>query len=181
VDTLLLPVVQAYQNRQTQMQLDTFVTITHRFAKIRSKRLQAAVSEVSGAPLRDELAVPGGDATPAVSAPAKAARQKPSSGGKRKRATASDVGTAARRQGKAARSSEGRAARGRRRASTSSSGSGGGNSTEGGADSDDPEALLNEDGTFKVPQPEVSGDYWKDEGWDDGGDEADGGRSAYVF
>jgi hypothetical protein len=40
---------------------------------------------------------------------------------------------------------------------------------------------LNEDGKFKEPQPEVSGGYWKDEGRDDGDDEADGGRSTFVF
>jgi hypothetical protein len=87
--------------------------------------------------------------------------------------------TAVPRQCKADRGSKGKAARGRKRASTDSSGGSAGTSTEDGADSDDPEALLNEDGSFN--QPEVSGDYWKDEGWDDGGDEADGGRSAFVF
>jgi hypothetical protein len=57
VDSLLLPVVQSYEDKQTQLRMDSFVTMTHRFAKIRSKRLQAAVSAVAGAPLDEELAL----------------------------------------------------------------------------------------------------------------------------
>jgi hypothetical protein len=63
----------------------------------------------------------------------------------------SDDGTAARRQGTAAR--------GRRRASTASSSDGAAASREGGADSSHPEDLLNEDGTLKEPQSEDSGGY----------------------
>jgi hypothetical protein len=74
------------------------------------------------------------------------------------------VGTGARRKGNAAMGSEGKAARNSKRASTSLRGSGAG--TADGAKSDDLEALLNEDGTLKEPQPEASGDYWDDEGWD---------------
>lgn len=55
MDSLLLPVVKAYEQRQTQLRLDSFITMTHRFSKIRSKRLQAAVSAVAGGPLSDEL------------------------------------------------------------------------------------------------------------------------------
>jgi hypothetical protein len=60
----------------------------------------------------------------------------------------------------------GRVRSGAVRTSTSLRGSGAG--TADGAKSDDLEALLNEDGTLKEPQPEASGDYWDDEGWDDG-------------
>jgi hypothetical protein len=55
VDSLVVPVVRSYEDRQTQTRLDTFVTMTHRFAKIRSKRLQRAVAAVSGMPLGDEM------------------------------------------------------------------------------------------------------------------------------
>jgi hypothetical protein len=71
------------------------------------------------------------------------------------------VGTGARRKGNAAK-----AARTSKRVSASLRGSGAG--TADGARSDDLEALLNEDGTLKEPQPEASGNYWEDEGWDDG-------------
>jgi hypothetical protein len=76
------------------------------------------------------------------------------------------VGTGARRKGNAARGSEGKAARTSERASASLRGSGAGDAD--GAKSDDLETLLNEDGTLKEPQPEASGDYWDDEGWDGG-------------
>jgi hypothetical protein len=76
------------------------------------------------------------------------------------------VGTGARRKGNAARGSEGKAARTSKRVSASSRGSSAG--TADGAKSDDVEALLNEDGTFKEPQPEASGNYREDDGWDDG-------------
>jgi DNA excision repair protein ERCC-5 len=55
VDSLLVPVVRSYEDRQTQTRMDAFVSMTHRFAKIRSKRLQKAVAGVAGIPLGDEM------------------------------------------------------------------------------------------------------------------------------
>jgi hypothetical protein len=106
--------------------------------------------------VRVYVTVPGGDAAPAASGPAKkATRQKRLSDGTPKPAVTSNDGTAARRQGTAAR--------GRRRASTASSSDGAGTSTEGGADSSDPEDLLDEDGRLKEPQSEASRGYRQDE------------------
>jgi hypothetical protein len=48
-------VLQQYEERQNQLRLDVFWTVTHRFAKIRSKRLQAAVAAAVGRDLSDEL------------------------------------------------------------------------------------------------------------------------------
>jgi DNA excision repair protein ERCC-5 len=80
VDSLLLPVVKSYEQRQTQLRMDAFVTMTHRFSKIRSKRLQAAVSAVAGAPLSDELTLANSEPRKTAGAAAK--------GKKRGRATA---------------------------------------------------------------------------------------------
>jgi DNA excision repair protein ERCC-5 len=40
VDELLLPVLAAYDERQTQLRIDQFLSFNQRFAKIKSKRLQ---------------------------------------------------------------------------------------------------------------------------------------------
>ncbi len=40
VDELLLPVLAAYDQRQTQLRIDQFLSFNQRFAKIKSKRLQ---------------------------------------------------------------------------------------------------------------------------------------------
>lgn len=47
-DELLLPVLKAYDERQTQQTLDNFVAYRQRFAKIRSKRLRKAVAGITG-------------------------------------------------------------------------------------------------------------------------------------
>lgn len=47
-DELLLPVLRAYDERQTQQTLDNFVSYRERFAKFRSKRLAKAVSGMKG-------------------------------------------------------------------------------------------------------------------------------------
>jgi hypothetical protein len=174
VDTLLLPVARAYQDRQTQMQLDTFVTITHRFAKIRSKRLQAAVAGVSGAPLRDELAVAAGDAAAAAPSaagqPAQGKAKAAAAGAKRKRPGAAaldaDAVPALRKAPKRGAAHSGGASQARSGADNTA----GDNRPDAPidiADSDEGEALLNDDGTLKVPQPEASSDHWEEEGWDD--------------
>ncbi|GFH19022.1 uncharacterized protein HaLaN_15909, partial [Haematococcus lacustris] len=48
VDELLVPVLQSYDQRQTQMRMDQYLTFNQRFAKIKSKRLQAAVTKIAG-------------------------------------------------------------------------------------------------------------------------------------
>ena len=40
--------MQAYDQRQTQATLDNYLTFSQRFAKIKSKRLQKAVSAIRG-------------------------------------------------------------------------------------------------------------------------------------
>lgn len=54
-DTLLQPVLKQYEEKETQLRLDAFWTVTHRFAKIRSKRLQAAISTSLGRELPQEM------------------------------------------------------------------------------------------------------------------------------
>lgn len=54
-DTLLQPVLKQYEEKETQLRLDAFWTVTHRFAKIRSKRLQAAISTSLGRDLPQEM------------------------------------------------------------------------------------------------------------------------------
>eukprot|EP00892_Ulva_mutabilis_P010526 jgi/Ulvmu1/7846/UM004_0076.1 len=54
-DSLLIPVLAEYEKKESQMRLDAFYTMTHRFAKIKSKRLQAAVSTAMGRALPDEM------------------------------------------------------------------------------------------------------------------------------
>jgi hypothetical protein len=55
VESLLIPVIRAYEDRMTQLRMDAFVTRTHRFAKIRSKRLKAAAAGALGRDLDREL------------------------------------------------------------------------------------------------------------------------------
>lgn len=43
VDELLVPVLRAYDTRQTQLRIDQFLSFNQRFAKIKSKRLQVGV------------------------------------------------------------------------------------------------------------------------------------------
>jgi DNA excision repair protein ERCC-5 len=40
VDELLVPVLQAYDRKQTQLRIDQFLSFSQRFAKIKSKRMQ---------------------------------------------------------------------------------------------------------------------------------------------
>ncbi|KAL3160296.1 hypothetical protein ABBQ38_009688 [Trebouxia sp. C0009 RCD-2024] len=47
-DELLLPVLKAYDDNQTQMTLDGFLSFSQRFAKIKSRRLQKAVAGITG-------------------------------------------------------------------------------------------------------------------------------------
>lgn len=54
-DSLLVPVLAEYDKRESQLRLDAFYTMTHRFAKIKSKRLQAAVSTAMGRALPEEM------------------------------------------------------------------------------------------------------------------------------
>lgn len=54
-DSLLVPVLAEYEKRQSQLRLDAFYSVTHRFAKIKSKRLQAAVSSAMGRALPEEM------------------------------------------------------------------------------------------------------------------------------
>lgn len=54
-DSLVVPVLQEYEKRQSQLRLDAFYTMTHRFAKIKSKRLQAAVSTAMGRAIPEEM------------------------------------------------------------------------------------------------------------------------------
>jgi DNA excision repair protein ERCC-5 len=49
-DELLLPVAAAFDARQSQATLDSFLSFRQRFAKFRSRRLAAAVAGIAGAP-----------------------------------------------------------------------------------------------------------------------------------
>jgi DNA excision repair protein ERCC-5 len=42
VDELLVPVLQAYDRKQTQLRIDQFLSFSQRFAKIKSKRMQVS-------------------------------------------------------------------------------------------------------------------------------------------
>jgi hypothetical protein len=55
-EELLKPVLAAYADRSTQLRIDQFLTHKQRFAKIRSKRLQEAVTAI--------VASTGGDVNP---------------------------------------------------------------------------------------------------------------------
>ncbi|KAK9819017.1 hypothetical protein WJX74_004467 [Apatococcus lobatus] len=48
VDKLLLPVLKAYDERQNQMTMDSYLSFSQRFAKFKSKRLQKAVTGITG-------------------------------------------------------------------------------------------------------------------------------------
>lgn len=48
VDELLSPVLKAYEQRSSQLTMDQFLSFNQRFAKIRSKRLQKAVTAITG-------------------------------------------------------------------------------------------------------------------------------------
>lgn len=57
-DDLLRPVLTSYAERSTQLRIDQFLTSKQRFAKIRSKRLQQAVTAIvasAGADVNPEL------------------------------------------------------------------------------------------------------------------------------
>jgi len=43
--------LQAYDDNQTQMTLDSFLSFSQRFAKIKSRRLQKAVAGITGDPV----------------------------------------------------------------------------------------------------------------------------------
>lgn len=47
--------IQAYDDNQTQMTLDSFLSFSQRFAKIKSRRLQKAVAGITGAPPTSSL------------------------------------------------------------------------------------------------------------------------------
>jgi DNA excision repair protein ERCC-5 len=57
-DDVLKPVLTSYAERTTQLRIDQFLTHKQRFAKIRSKRLQEAVTAIvasSGSEVNPEL------------------------------------------------------------------------------------------------------------------------------
>lgn len=43
-----MPVLKEYDNRQAQLRMEQFLSFSTRFAKIRSKRLQTAVANITG-------------------------------------------------------------------------------------------------------------------------------------
>eukprot|EP00252_Welwitschia_mirabilis_P021245 TRINITY_DN5382_c0_g1_i1.p1 TRINITY_DN5382_c0_g1~~TRINITY_DN5382_c0_g1_i1.p1 ORF type:complete len:1520 (-),score=430.47 TRINITY_DN5382_c0_g1_i1:9-4568(-) len=47
-DDLLLPVLKEYDRHETQLRLESFYTFSERFAKIRSRRIQKAVTGITG-------------------------------------------------------------------------------------------------------------------------------------
>ena len=55
VDELLSPVLKAYEQRSSQLTMDQFLSFNQRFAKIRSKRLQKAVTAITGGALDPEM------------------------------------------------------------------------------------------------------------------------------
>ncbi|GMH40145.1 hypothetical protein BSKO_08049 [Bryopsis sp. KO-2023] len=63
VDELLVPVMKAYDQRQTQLRIDSFISFRQRFAKIKSKRLQKAVAGITGAE-NEEIALGQAEAPP---------------------------------------------------------------------------------------------------------------------
>lgn len=48
VDELMIPVLKAYDRRQNQLRIDSFVAFRERFAKIKSTRLRTAVRGITG-------------------------------------------------------------------------------------------------------------------------------------
>ncbi|KAK3245450.1 hypothetical protein CYMTET_44982 [Cymbomonas tetramitiformis] len=81
VDELLLPVLEEYDKRQTQMRMDQFY-LAQRFAKIKSSRLQRAVAGITGKH-DTELTLPG---TGSKGGPSKAKGGKAAGPRRRKRA-----------------------------------------------------------------------------------------------
>lgn len=47
-DELLLPVLKVYESHETQLRLEAFYTFNQRFAKVRSKRIQKALTGITG-------------------------------------------------------------------------------------------------------------------------------------
>ncbi|CAI5492311.1 unnamed protein product, partial [Closterium sp. Naga37s-1] len=63
-DALLLPVVKAASSRQTQQRLEAFYSFKQRFAKIRSRRVQRAVTGIAGSAARHLMLPPSGVTAP---------------------------------------------------------------------------------------------------------------------
>lgn len=55
IDELLLPVLRSYSERSTQLRMDQFLTHKQRFAKVRSKRLQKAITAITGVEVNPDL------------------------------------------------------------------------------------------------------------------------------
>ncbi|GJP79938.1 hypothetical protein CLOP_g10152 [Closterium sp. NIES-67] len=121
-DALLLPVVKAFNSRQTQQRLEAFYSFNQRFAKIRSRRVQRAVTGIAGSAARHLMLPPCGvsaaeddaqDAAPVAPAHANtaAAAGGGGDGGGRQCGTAVGGGGAnGTRRGKGKRAAEGLAA-----------------------------------------------------------------------
>ncbi|KAL4452206.1 hypothetical protein ABPG75_007868 [Micractinium tetrahymenae] len=75
-DDLLLPVAKAYDQRQSQLTLDSFLTKRERFAKIRSKRLQKAVTGVAGGEREELMLREGEEGAPAGSSASKGRKRR---------------------------------------------------------------------------------------------------------
>ncbi|CAI5959451.1 unnamed protein product [Closterium sp. NIES-65] len=63
-DALLLPVVKAASSRQTQQRLEAFYSFKQRFAKIRSRRVQRAVTGIAGSAAWHLMLPPSGVTAP---------------------------------------------------------------------------------------------------------------------
>ncbi|CAI5529098.1 unnamed protein product [Closterium sp. Naga37s-1] len=63
-DALLLPVVKAASSRQAQQRLEAFYSFKQRFAKIRSRRVQRAVTGIAGSAARHLMLPPSGVTAP---------------------------------------------------------------------------------------------------------------------
>ncbi|KAH9314682.1 hypothetical protein KI387_023309, partial [Taxus chinensis] len=57
-DELLLPVLKEYDRRETQLRLEAFYSFNERFAKIRSRRIQKAVTGITGRRSADLMDLP---------------------------------------------------------------------------------------------------------------------------
>lgn len=79
-DALLQPVLKQYEEKEKQLRLDAFWTVTHRFAKIRSKRLQAAISTSLGRDLPQEMLMTVADHPPDAAPDKKVAKKASASG-----------------------------------------------------------------------------------------------------
>ncbi|CAD7696364.1 unnamed protein product [Ostreobium quekettii] len=58
VDELLVPVLRAHDQRTAQLRIDSFLQFRQRFAKIKSRRLQKAVTGVAGGGHNPDIALP---------------------------------------------------------------------------------------------------------------------------